>query len=191
MIFEMNGFELTEEEWLKNEKNRQAQKTLSNNIGLFHQRCIGAINGWEDLGKKEIVDVVNNQTKVIAEIKNKHNTVKGSDLINLYYTLEDLVMNKLGKYKNYTSYYVEIIPKKPQRFNECFMPSNNKVGAHPQANELIRKIDGASFYELITNEKDALEKLYDAIPIAIQRLYPDLPIIDTNRAKQYFTRAYG
>ncbi|CAI3949851.1 unnamed protein product [Commensalibacter communis] len=191
MIFEMSGFELNEEQWLKNEKTRQAQKTLSNHIGLFHQKCIGAINGWIDLGTKEIVDVVHHEKRIIAEIKNKYNTVKQSDLIGIYSTLENLVMPKTQKYKGYTSYYVEIIPRKPHRFNECFIPSNNKTGDHPPRNELIRRIDGASFYELVTNDKQALAKIYNVIPIAIQRLYPNLTKIDTTQVKRYFTRAYG
>jgi len=111
MLFEMGSFNLDSSSWIINEKARQAQKTLSNKIGWFHQKMIGSLSGWEDLGTREMMDVVNHEKRIIAEIKNKYNTVKQSDLIGLYSDMEGLVMHKTQKYRGYTAYYVEIIPK--------------------------------------------------------------------------------
>lgn len=190
MLFEMGSFTLDHAHWLTNEKTRQAQKTLSNSIGIFHQKIIGAVHGWDDLATGKLVDVVNDERMIIAEVKNKYNTVKQSDLIGIYHGLEELVMPKMQHYKGYTAYYVEIIPKKPMRYDECFTPPDRETGKRASVNELIRKIDGASFYELVTGEKEALAMLYDAIPIAIKIVRSDIGTIDIENAKRYFTQAY-
>jgi len=104
MLFESASFGLNMQEWMTHEKARQAQKTLSNGIGVFHQKILGSIKGWTDLGTKEIVDIINHEKRIIAEIKNKHNTIKASDKIGLYDTFENLVLVKTGKYHNYTAY---------------------------------------------------------------------------------------
>ena len=191
MLFEMGSFGLDEASWLQNEKNRQAQKTLSNSIGLLHQGILGAVQGWQDLHTGGLVDVVNTEQEIIAEIKNKYNTVKGSDLIGIYQGLSDLIMPKGQQYRGYTAYYVEIIPKSPKRYNRCFTPSNRATGTLAPANEHIRQIDGASFYALATGHENALEMLYDKLPQAMQQCYPDMPKWDTVKAKRYFHQAFG
>lgn len=54
---------------------RQQDKTISNHIGKFHELLISKINGFKlsDGGH----DIENKQCAVFAEIKNKHNTIKG------------------------------------------------------------------------------------------------------------------
>jgi Eco47II restriction endonuclease len=99
VIFEMASFEMSLDQWTTNEKTRQAQKTLSNAIGNFHQDILGSIDDWQCLATGNIVDIVNHDKKIIAEIKNKHNTLKGSDKSGLYSKLEDLVMRKGHTYK--------------------------------------------------------------------------------------------
>lgn len=115
ILFEMGSFDMTFDRWLDSEKNRQTQKTLSNHIGLFHQNILGSMKGWSSLGIGRMVDIVCDEHKIIAEIKNKHNTLKASDRSSMYFKLEDLVMRKGHTYKDYTAYYVEIVPKKPAR----------------------------------------------------------------------------
>ena len=56
VLFEMAGFNLDNDAWLLNEKTRQAQKTLSNAIGSFHQKILGAIDGWQDLSTGGFID---------------------------------------------------------------------------------------------------------------------------------------
>ena len=72
------------ETWITQEKVRQKQKTLQNKIGLLHQTVVGFFEGWDDLGDGAVVDVVNNERKIIAEIKNKHNTTKGNHKTRIY-----------------------------------------------------------------------------------------------------------
>ena len=65
---------ITLSEWIKREKTRQMQKTLQNAIGTFHQNVIGSIDGWEDLGTGNVVDLRCQSKKILAEVKNKWNT---------------------------------------------------------------------------------------------------------------------
>jgi Eco47II restriction endonuclease len=187
-LFEMKGFNLSAQQWLQQEKNRQAQKTLANQLGDFHQRVLGAIDGWENAGRNGgLVDVIHPQKKIICEIKNKHNTIKASDQKNLYEALEQLVMPKGQQYKGYTAYYVQIIPKNAVRFNKEFTPSDNAKGSKKPANPLIRTIDGWSFYRLATGVENALEQLFDKLPALIGLTGADF---EFDKTKQYFNCAY-
>jgi len=129
MLFEMSSFNLNSTNWTINERVRQAQKTLSNKIGWFHQTMLGSIDGWENLGTREMIDLVNHDKRIIAEVKNKYNTVKQSELISLYDDMQGMVMHKTQKYRGYTAYYVEIIPRKATRYDQAFTPPDRKTGA--------------------------------------------------------------
>ena len=122
VLIEIGGFDIDFDSWVISEKTRQAQKSLSNHVGLLHQKLIGCIDGWTDLGVGQLIDVVNPDRKIIAEIKNKHNTIKGADKIGLYKELDNLVMMKGHQYKDFTAYYVEVVPKTAQRYDICFTP---------------------------------------------------------------------
>jgi Eco47II restriction endonuclease len=167
-LFVMSGFELDFPTWLKTESTRQAQKTLQNHIGEFHQIILGSIKGWNNLKTGNIVDLFSPKNRIIAEIKNKHNTISGGKLADLYYSLESLVMPKNSVYKDFVSYYVAIVPKKRIRYNIEFTPPDKSKGAKCPQNSLIREIDGASFYDLATGEKNALSDLYNLLPSVIE-----------------------
>lgn len=149
---------------------RQVQKTLQNEIGIFHQKLLGSLNNWESLGTGKVVDLVNRKDKIIAEVKNKFNTTKGNHKMEIYDDLEFLLN---GEYKGFTAYYVAILTKK--RFNNPFTPSDNKLKQRRAINENIREIDGASFYELATGEKDAIQKLYNILPSIISEIVNNNP----------------
>lgn len=163
-MFEMSGFGLDHAGWVRVELMRQAQKTLQNHIGGFHQNILGAVKGWENMKTGSVVDLVSHDRKVIAEVKNKHNTLSGGKRSDQYNNLEKLVMQKASRYHGYTSYFVTIIPKTPERFDRPFTPSDKETGARLPENALIREIDGASFYERVTGRKDALAELFKALP---------------------------
>ncbi len=192
-LFEMAGFRLSHEQWYENELIRQSQKTLQNQVGEFHQKVLGHVQGWEDLGKGNIVDLVSHQAQIIAEVKNKYNTVSGGKLAELYDSLDKLVMPKSSKYKDYTVYYVTVIPKKAGRFDVPFTPSDKDKGARCRTNPLIRKIDGASFYTLVTGEEDALANLYTVMPQVIASLSTKdfFQPQDIQHLQNYFRAAFG
>jgi hypothetical protein len=190
-IFEMSGFEIDYETWLKSETTRQAQKTLQNHIGDFHQNILGYSKGWVNMKTGNVIDLVSDEKKIIAEVKNKHNTISGGKLSDLYTSLDGLVSPKSSIYKGYTAYYVAIIPKRPERYNKPFTPSNKDKGEKCPVNENIREIDGASFYSLATGYDNALESLFDVLPDLIYECSEHrYKIKDKEKLKEFFTLAF-
>lgn len=195
-LFEAPAFS-DHDAWKSSELMRQTQKTIQNHVGTFHQKILGHVIGWSDLGTGSVVDLVNDDLRIIAEVKNKYSTVTGGDLSNKYYSLEGLVSPKHSKFKGYTSYFVQIIPKKPERYNITFTPSDKEKGELCASNELIRVIDGASFYELVTGRKDALKELHKVLPYVLEKIYQEelkddtFSFNDIPKYSQYFDIAYG
>lgn len=158
---------ITLEEWLTKETFRQMQKTLQNCIGDFHQTILGSVPGWENLNRGKVFDIRNTDKKIIAEIKNKYNTTKGNHKTAIY---DDLSAQLKGNYKGYTAYYVEIIPQSKKIYNKEFAPSDNKTKKRRPVNKNIRVVDGKTFYEIVTGDPLALNKLYYVLPEVISDL---------------------
>jgi hypothetical protein len=174
-VFDIVINNMTFGDWFKNENIRQKQKTLQNQIGRFHQSVLGKIDGWEDLGVGGVVDLVNHEKGIIAEVKNKYNTVKGSDKIGVH--------DKLSRALNYghrgsTAYFVSILAK--GRINKPFVPSDNEKGVRPAENERIREIDGVTFYEIATGSPTALADLYAYLP----KILADITGINPDKISQ-------
>ena len=163
-IFDAVRQQISLSEWKKLEKMRQGQKTLQNRLGEFHQAILGSMKGWENLETGQLVDIKSVEKKIIAEIKNKHNTVKGSDKIAIYDNLE-FALSKT--YESYKGYYVEIIPQAKKQYDRLFTPSDNKTKERRLENERIRVIDGVSFYSLASGYSNALKMLYEILPEVI------------------------
>ncbi|MCK5109885.1 MAG: Eco47II family restriction endonuclease [Arcobacteraceae bacterium] len=184
-IIEASINNLDYDNWIKSEQARQNQKTLQNIIGDLHQKLLANIKDIEDLGVGEVVDIVCHKKKIIAEIKNKHNTTKGNHKKEIYDDMVSLL--EMDKYSEYTGYYVEIIPKKPLQFNSEFTPSDNITKTNRPKRSDIRKIDGKSFYELLTDDPNALQKMYNKIQ---QILTDDFELKEADQFKKLFLRAY-
>ncbi len=194
LFFQMACSNVNFESVMTLEKTRQAQKTLTNSIGQFHQDILGSVKDWKNLGKGGIVDLCCPKQKILAEIKNKHNTVKGSDLKDYYNNLEELVMHKGSSYHGYIAYFVEIIPHTPERFNKCFTPSDNRKSLKKRENENIRKCDGQTFYHLVTGAPDALLQLYKILPIIVEKMTKKKPfqsISDQQKLNEVFMKSFG
>lgn len=191
-LFQISGFDMTHDTWKQSEVARQAQKTLQNHIGDFHQNVLGSIEGWENKGVGSVIDLVNTEQKIIAEVKNKYNTLSGGQLANLYKSLDGLISPKSSIYHGYTAYYVAIIPKKSERSDKPFTPSNREKGARETANEKIRQIDGASFYALVTGSETALSELFQILPSIIQKVSnKEISQEDSVILVNYFKDAFG
>jgi hypothetical protein len=190
-IFEMSGFDIDYETWIKSETTRQAQKTLQNHIGDFHQNILGYSKGWINMKVGHVIDLVSEDKKIIAEVKNKFNTISGGKLADLYSSLDGLISPKSSIYKGYTAYYVAIIPKNPERYNKPFTPSNKEKGEKCPINGNIREIDGASFYSLVTGFNYALENLFDVLPeIIFECSEGKYKIPEKNKLKEFFKLAF-
>ncbi|ODP97990.1 hypothetical protein BGL48_00730 [Salinivibrio sp. SS3] len=189
----ISGFD--HETWKESEATRQYQKTLTNSVGMLHQNLLGHSEGWVNLGVGSEVDLKNDERKIIAEIKNKHNTLTGGKLANQYHNLVSKISQKSSYYSGYTAYFVNIVPRKPERLDIPFVPSDPTTGSKVPSNPDVRIIDGASFYALVTGDDDALEKLYSALPDVIDQAFIQLGLDgkspkDAEIFKQYFTKAF-
>ena len=195
-LFEAAAFDINHKAWRGSEIIRQCQKTLQNHVGELHQKILGEVDGWQDLGKGSVIDLVCDEKKIIAEVKNKYNTVTGGKLADQYYSLERLVMQKSSKYRGYTAYFVNIIPKNPTPVDKCFVPSDKEKGAKCQRNEKIRVIDGASFYSIVTEDQTAITNFYEQLPSVIENIFskyykqPKFKIQDKATFQKYFDKAY-
>lgn len=184
------------DDWLKQEKERQVQKTKQNAIGSLHEDIMGSIVGVESLPVGNLVDIVCGEKKIIAEVKNKHNTTKGNHKVQIYRDLAQKI-DELGG--GYTGYYVEVLPKGAKSYDEPFTPSDNQAKKKLPKREDIRVIDGKSFYAKLTGKDNALKELYENLPSIVSEIIEEehgikLTVGDVVESKLFttnFNKAYG
>lgn len=168
--------------WKAQEEGRQTQKTLQNKVGNLHEYVIDCFEDWQNLETGRVIDIVNTKLKVIAEIKNKHNTTKGNHKKDIY----DDLASELGKnYIGYTAYYVEVLPKNRARYNHPFTPPDNtKKGEKRLSREDIRIIDGSSFYDFVSGESNFVRRLYETLlPESLKKAIDEVNENRTNKNK--------
>lgn len=176
---------ISHDDWIKQEKSRQLQKTLQNTIGYFHQHILGAVSGWSDPGAGAGYDSENKRRKIFAEIKNKYNTFNDNSAKKTY---ENMVTLIEGSKKGYRGYVVLIIPKKTERFIKPFVQTGN-----PARKDLMC-VDGATYYEIVTGDKNGLRKLFEALPVAIAKIKgssKEKLKTESDMFLGLFARAYG
>lgn len=155
--------------WEQREVYRQKEKSLANAIGGFHQGILSSVGTWRSPSRdKATFDLCNDEESIIAEVKNKFNTVKFSDNKNYYNEFKDNVTEKSSKYCGYTAYMVHIIPKPGELGIRPFAPSNNRTSERMPEHELIKKVDGRTFYAMVTKEQDALKQLLSVLPYILE-----------------------
>lgn len=173
------------DDWLAQERSRQVQKTLQNAVGDFHQNVLGAVAGWENPGRGGGYDIISHECKILAEIKNKYNTMNSSSAESTYHKLARYID---GGYTGFTGYVVFIVPRSAEDYDTPWSPNQATM---PLRND-IRKIDGESFYRLVTGVDDALEMLFDCLPDLVSALLSRAPLDESEKQtlKVLFTRAY-
>lgn len=179
--------DITMEDWMKEEKARQTQKSFQNALGEFHQKVLGSIPDWENMGIGGNIDIKNEKKKIVAEIKNKYNTMNARSAISVYDNLAGFIdFND----RELTAYLVEIIPKTPLPYSKPFVPSER--GVQRQERKNLLKIDGKSFYGIATGDIDALNKLYQVLPIVLGKILKLDPkkLAGTNEFTDLFSRVY-
>ena len=137
-------FKIKELDTLEKAQRAEAgMRALSNALGTFHQGVLGSIDGWvnHDAG----YDLECDSRKIIAEVKNKWNTMNATTRRKVEDDLETAIRQKSG---NWTAYLVQIIPRKPERYKDFIRKG-------------VFEIDGASFYEIATGEPDAIHNLFN------------------------------
>lgn len=182
----VRGLEL--DQWLEMEKTRQVQKTFEGKLGAFHENVLCSMPGWRRT--RGNVDLENQELRLVAEVKNKHNTVKGSDRV-VYY---DRLIRQLTQpgYESFKGYFVEIVPKRPEPYDEPFTPSDPATGNRKILVERLRRIDGSSFYDMASGQRGALRMLYDALPRVVgDILGTSIWSLELSSSAALYERAFG
>lgn len=161
-LFEQIVFSRNISEWKASEISRQLQKTFGNLLGLFHQNLMCALDNCKEPTDGG-VDLICDDKKIVAEIKNKWNSTNADSIAGSYDKLNKILSKK--KYSNYTGYFVTIIPKTPKKYCSVLITTKNKKKSQfrkPKKN--ILEINGEFFYEKITGKKDLLKSIFNRLP---------------------------
>ena len=188
-LFRMFLNDLNYNSWVSSEKIRQLGKSLENYNGDFQQELLRNMNGWK---KMEILDAVNHEKKIIADVKNKQYTEKGDKKISSYDSIKACLNKK--KYKGYTGYYLAMIKNVKRSLDIPYTPPDNKTKKNRPHREDIRIIDGFAFYGKITGDKNFLYKVYKELPNVLSSLLnkEDLKnqIIEDERYESFFKKTF-
>lgn len=185
MVFDMINSKVTFDEWAKGERTRQLDKTINNKIGEFHQKLLGKVKGWKDLGtSSELgVDLEAKDRSRFIELKNKWNTMNSGGIMKTREKLEDA----RKKYPKATAYWGFIVGNKGE--------SGEGVWEYgPMHDDKIRQAWGAKVYEIVTGDANALRKVWEALPKAISDLTKsDYKIneIDQKKLLRFFEETFG
>lgn len=175
-LFERIFQDLSYKEWEEGEKIRQSGKTLSNAIGNMHQSLLAELPGWKNTGSTGgVVDLIHEDPwgksghPVVAEVKNKHNTMNASDQRAIYDNLGNTIAS-MNAQRNLTAsskgsfygYLIVVIPRskdwgKDQRWNL----------SQRGTQDAIRRISAENVYEIATGDKDAFSRLYEVLPLVM------------------------
>ena len=128
---------------------------VSSAIGNFHQDVLSRAPGFIDHNAG--YDIENPERKIIAEIKNKHNTMNSKNKTEVITSLRTTVMSKPG----YTAYLVIILPKTAKRYEK-------------QLDDRVVELDGSSFYDLATGHPKALLELYQHLEARLPVMAPEI-----------------
>ena len=112
-------------------------------MGEFHQTVLGSADGWEnhDTG----YDLKCSERMIIAEVKNKWNTLNASSKKQAKSNLATVIHNMRGPWN---AYLVQIVPKTPVRYEKSLEKN-------------VVETDGASFYHTVTGYPNAIHDLFD------------------------------
>jgi hypothetical protein len=130
------------------QNTRTITSNISSALGNFHQELLGSVDGWEnhDAG----YDLECEERKIVAEVKNKHNTMNDSNKTQVIGGLNTAIRQK--QEKGWEAYLVIVIPKRTGKGKTQIPPHKS-----------VYEVDGAFFYDLVAKEKNALRNTFDCM----------------------------
>lgn len=134
----------TKEELINIQQTASGLGGISQALGKFHQRVLGSVSDWVEHDAS--YDLECPSRRIVAEIKNKHNTMNSKTRDKVTAELDSAVQIK-GK--GWEAYLVITIPRKPKRYKKQIHMTRP-----------VYEIDGASFYTLVTGYDDAIHSLF-------------------------------
>lgn len=150
-------------QWLKSEIKRQIDKTFEQKIGEFHQKLLGSVIGWKDLGVGDDtkVDLFNEDRELYVELKNKFNTCNGDSLDNVRNKLEAIVKSSATA----NAYWAFIVPNTKKKFGTKVWVKRKR-----KTNKRIHKCWGSDVYKLVTGDSDNLYETYKVLPKVVKKI---------------------
>lgn len=181
-IFQLGGSPaLDYEGWVAAEKSRQSIKTLQNAVGAWHQAVLGLADGWKNRGSSgSVYDVESTSPQlgfgddpdvpknIIAEVKNKYNTIKGSDEHLTHKNLHEQASSRVDT----IAYLIQVVPKDRSHYNKRWTPSKSFLSSK------VFVIDGETAYDLIFKQTNALRQIYSILPALLQDVREELKLSD-------------
>ncbi|MCG8207881.1 Eco47II family restriction endonuclease [Tenacibaculum finnmarkense] len=165
LTFDSIVYDQSYNDTIENEVLRQLDKTNSNLIGYFHQNIFKYFsNDW--IVPKQGYDIQNINEKILVEMKNKHNTMNSSSSAKTYMKMQ----GKIIEDSETKCYLVEIIAKNSQNIPWIVTIDGEKQ----KPIENIRRISIDKFYEIVTNDKLAFQKLCTTLPVVIKDVVNDI-----------------
>lgn len=177
-VFDQAMFGQDDEAKISAEISRKIDKKINNFIGTFHERLLGKIDGVKNFPVGSGYDIKTEDDSIYAEIKNKFNTVKGSNAKDLYRELVSYVNNSSNPEAK--AYYVHMIAQKS--YNEQW-----KIPKHKLDDKRIFKISGDKFYELLTDNPNAFAEVCVALPLVIENVLKKMNIKDNAKNTDVLT----
>lgn len=163
LLFNIALLSGTAASWKKSEIIRQVEKGLTNAIGNFHQEIIAHVPGWRDPSNKQDFDLINDDKKIVVEMKNKYNTLNAEGQKNCFNKLSSAVSNKNSSFYQYQAYCVNIVPRQGRKGIVPFVVKDNSTDRH-LSDDRVAVVDGETFYTLATGETHALHNLFCVLP---------------------------
>jgi hypothetical protein len=165
LTFDAIVYEQSYEDTIENEVLRQLDKTNSNLIGYFHQNIFKYFSDDWNVPKQGY-DIENIKERIFVEMKNKHNTMNSSSSAKTYMRFQNTVL----KDRDAKCFLVEIIAKHSQ--DVPWVVTLDKV--KQTSNESIRRVSIDKFYEIVTKDKLAFQKLCLILPTVIKDVVNDI-----------------
>lgn len=161
LLFDKNVYRQTYIDVIKDELQRQRDKSNTNAIGYFHQNIFRYIDNCEVPEHGWDVIVNKRDYSIFVEMKNKHNTMNSSSSQKTYTRmLRQMVDNP----KDYC-YLVEAIAPKSRN-----IPWKCSIDGESMEYEHIRRVSIDKFYWEVTGVRDAFYQLCMQLPITINEL---------------------
>ncbi|WCC41378.1 Eco47II family restriction endonuclease [Tenacibaculum finnmarkense] len=159
LTFDTIVYDQSYKETIEFEVLRQLDKTNSNLIGYFHQNIFKYFSKDWQVPKKGY-DIQNPKEKIFVEMKNKHNTMNSSSGAKTYMKMQGVVIAD----SDAQCFLVEIIAKKSQNIPWVVTIDGEKQ----KPIENIRRVSIDKFYEIVTKDKLAFQKLCSILPTVIK-----------------------
>ena len=141
------------------------------------------------------VDLINEEKKIIAEIKNKHNSINSGSKVASFDKLK-FELEKKNR-EGFTAYFVTVLPKKSDDYEYKFITTSNKKSSeYRDPNENIIAINAENFYKKITGKENVLKSIYQRIPDLIKKIDSKKEntikqLLSEKEFNYYLIKAYG